>query len=58
MKYQGRQVYFIRPIDKKNFNPMCHKLIDDGLILQNCVQIYVDVIGGQGWINVERKELK
>lgn len=55
--YHGRPVYNIRPIDKINFHPMAHNLIDQG-ILKGCVQIFVDVIGGKEWINVDKNDIQ
>lgn len=46
----------IRDIDKANYNPMVHDLMDKGL-LADCVQVYADVIGGQEWINVNTNNL-
>lgn len=50
-------VYHWRLIDKKNFSPMCYNLIDSGL-LNDCIQIYTDVIGGRAWITISVRGLK
>ncbi len=54
--WQGRPVYDIRKIDKKNFNPMVHNLMDQGR-LKGYVQVFVDVVGGKEWVNVKESEL-
>lgn len=51
-----KQVYNIRKIDKSNFNPMVHNLMDKGF-LKDCIQIYVDVVGGREWITIHKKDL-
>lgn len=56
-KYQGRLIYEIRSIHKENFHEAVHSLIDQGL-LNGCVQIFVDVIGGRSWITVPRWEVE
>lgn len=48
-----KRVLDVREIDPKNFNPMCHHLLDPAGFLQ----IKIDSIGGPAWINVRREHL-
>jgi len=46
----------IRQIRKENFHPMTYFMLDQGF-LSDCVQIQVDFMGDDVWINVRMNEL-
>ena len=55
--FDGRHstdVLAVREISEKNFNSMCHHLLDK----VNVVQVLISGIGGKRWINIYRKELR
>ncbi len=54
--WHGKPVYDIRKIDKENFSPMVHTLMDQGR-MRGYVQVFVDVVGGKEWVNVRESEL-
>lgn len=45
------KVLAYREIKKENFNPMVHRLIDDGQ-LDGCCQIKISAFGQEVWLNV------
>ena len=55
--YYELKVLDTRPIDKINFNPMCHTLMVNGF-LEECIQIKINSICGLSWINVRKIDLK
>jgi hypothetical protein len=57
MTYHNRPIYATRPINKENFHPAVHALLLSKGLLNDCVQIYVDVVGGREWINVRKDEV-
>ena len=50
----GNPFYMMRGIEPENFNPMTHDLLDP----QTMVQVYTDVVGGQAWINIYKRDIK
>lgn len=52
-----RKAYDARPIIKQNFNPMTHNLMTETWV-DDHVQVYVDCVGGQGWINITREDFR
>jgi hypothetical protein len=51
------EVFEIREIDLKNFDPAVHKLINNGLLI-GCVQVLINYMGENMWITVREKDIR
>lgn len=50
-------VYEWREAKEENFNPMAIHLLKEKGFFENCIQIYVDCVGGREWINIKKENL-